>query len=98
MTILGISSTDRVIPSTMLKNSSSIQQNCSTPSTPRMLSTKIKTVRNLYTKIDNLIKLLDNQQSIFERNKNANIQVNFSLASSNNSAFPPLVTPQPRLL
>ena len=57
-----------------------------------------QTVRYLYTMIDNLIKLLDNQQNVFEINKKANNQDYFILASSNASALPPSLTPQPRFL
>ena len=98
MTILGAKSTNCVNPSTMLQNSLSKQQNCSTPSNPQMLSTIPKTVRHLYTMIDNLIKLLGNQQNEFETNKKANNQVHFSLASFNTSASPPFLTPQCRFL
>ena len=69
MTILGMNSTNGGIPSTVLQNSSSNQQNCSTPSNPQMLLTILKIDWHLYTKIDNLIKLLYNQQNIFEKNK-----------------------------
>ena len=38
-----------------------------------MRSTILQTVRHLYAKIDNLIKLLDNQQNVFEINKKKQI-------------------------
>ena len=99
ITILGRSLTKSVIPSTILQNSSSQQQNFLISSNPPLLSTIFKTVRHLYTKIDNLIKLLDNQRNVIEiSKKKANNQVYFSLASSNTSASPPSLTPQPRLL
>ena len=98
MTVLGINSTNGIIPSTVLQNGSSNQQNCSTPSNPQMLSTIFKTVRHLYTTIDSLIKLLDNKRNVFETNKKTNNSVNFSLASSTTSAPPPSLTPQHRFL
>ena len=90
MAILGKSSTNSVIPSTILLNSSSKQQNYLTSSSPQLLSTIIKTVRHLSSKIDSLIQLLDNQQNVFEINKKKQV-IKFTLAS-------PLITPQPRLI
>ena len=87
MTIFGKSFTNSVISSTMLQNSLSIQQNCLTPSNPQLLSTILRTVRHFYTRTENLIKLLDNQQNEFEMKKERK-KIKFT------SASPPL-TPQP---
>ena len=92
----------------MLQIISSNQQNCSTPSDPQLLSTILKTVRHLYTMIENLIKLLDSIQNVFEINKEANNQDYFSIqhrlfkrlsfaSFSNTSASLSPITPQPRL-
>ena len=105
-TNLGKSSTNRVIPPTMLQNSSSLQENSLTSSNSQLLSTIIKTVLHLYTNIDNL-KLLNNQQNVFEINKKVNDQVYFSLSSSYynlslsfscNTSPPSSLIPQPLLL